>query len=62
MVKANVLESCAMSDEGKIPVDGIEDVEANITFDGMSLSNYTTIVSYIIPARISRNVKGIGPP
>ena len=62
VVKADVLESCAMNDEGTSPVDRIEDVEANITFDGMSLPNYTTVVSYIFPARIARHRKGIRPP
>jgi len=42
VVKADVLERCAMNDEGTSPVDGIEDMEVNVTFDGMSLPNYTT--------------------
>ena len=52
VVKADVLEICVMNYKETSPTNGIEDVESNVTFDGMSLPNYTTIVSYIVPVRI----------
>ena len=61
VVKADVIEICAMNNEGASPVGGIVDVEANIISEGMSLPNYTTIISYTAPSRITRHGKGIGP-
>jgi len=60
VVKADVLESCTVNNEGTSPVDGIEGTEADITFGAMNLPTCTVILSYVISARIARNGKFIG--
>ena len=60
VVKADVLESCTVNNEGISTVDWIEGMEANIIFDAMNLPTCIVILSYVISARIARNGKVIG--